>query len=707
MQDPQYRARELGENFCKALACNCSNGPHPHKASLRLTPYWCHDPSSSHGSVSFDVLLSTLSEPSKWEETMFIADERDNTPSGCSHVEDFCDFIRKLHLTASTPYIILHKDRFFKTKSSRAKQCNGFEPTLSLKSLLDAGFFEPGPNKFQIRTKRILAVVLAHHLLQFAETTLLSNNWNSQNVFFLRRVQDDIPADIHKLFFLTGIDKHNPGGDNEANIDGTSEDNLGGEISKTVGEHAFYRHPSLISLGILLLEMETGKTMQADKEYCDPKTGQKNINTMWTTAGKLLKSPEIQESVYQDFRSVIEVCLEPKKFLPDGLGFGDLKFREKVYENIVAPLELELLDGWPDLDINSLGVSRDFSMHSQNAVEPLSFSQPLLRGNTKQSQKAVDANSAARVTEINGALAPGVLPTALPSILETSVEAGVDLPAVDSMNMRTLPWWKEFQHTLDFMAKHRTDSSTIHTGKRVKVAILDTGYDRFNQDLKDVAASLPSKIGWQDFVRNEKKPVDESESGHGSRVAYFLLQMTTNIDLWIARVYEKDEGIPESAISVKNAIDAAKDLEVDIICMSFGFEKRIDSIARSIEEANAKGILIFAAASNDRGLGSNSPTFPANMNHRVFCINSHTSDMNPKWSSFNPDFVPEQSNFCIIGEGLHGPQKTTTDGVRLKARKFEPLHLFWSMVDHVMTSRNGITQILEMESGNHYSDMKP
>ena len=102
------------------------------------------------------------------------------------------------------------------------------------------------------------------------------------------------------------------------------------------------------------------------------------------------------------------------------------------------------------------------------------------------------------------------------------------------------------------MAKHRTDSSTIHTGKRVKVAILDTGYDRFNQDLKDVATSLPSKIEWQDFVRNEKKPVDESESGHGSRVAYFLLQMTTNIDLWIARVYEKDEGIPESATSVKD-----------------------------------------------------------------------------------------------------------------------------------------------------------
>jgi len=291
-------------------------------------------------------------------------------------------------------------------------------------------------------------VVLAHHLLQFAETTLLGNNWDSQKVSFLRRIQDDTLPNIHKLFFSTRIDEHNLGRDNEANIDRVkgnnsrgdnepnpdrvNEENLGGKIS-TVGQHAFYRHPSIISLGILLLEMETGKTMQPDEEYCD-KTGNPNINTMWTTAGKLLKSPEIQGSVYQDFRSVIEVCLEPKKFLPDGLGFGDLEFREKVYQNIVAPLELELLDGWPDLDINDLGICRDFPVHGQTAAEPLSLGQPLLRGNTRQSQKAVGANPAAKQSEFNGGPAPGVLPTPLPSIPEASeVEAEADVPAVNSM----------------------------------------------------------------------------------------------------------------------------------------------------------------------------------------------------------------------------------------------------------------------------------
>jgi len=106
--------------------------------------------------------------------------------------------------------------------------------------------------------------------------------------------------------------------------------------------------------------------------------------------------------------------------------------------------------------------------------------------------------------------------------------------------------------------------------------------------------------------------------------------------------------------------------------MSFGFEDWVDIIATSIEEANARGILFFAAASNDRGLRANYPTFPANMDHGVFCINSHTSSVNPEWSSFNPNIVRKRgrSNFCIIGECLYGPQKTIK-GVRPKPKKFE------------------------------------
>ena len=137
--------------------------------------------------------------------------------------------------------------------------------------------------------------------------------------------------------------------------------------------------------------------------------------------------------------------------------------------------------------------------------------------------------------------------------------------------MSKLPWWEEFQRTANFMAKHRMDPSTIKTGKRVKVAILDTGWDRFNPDLKELAKSLPTKPTWQDFVRKgNDKPVDESESGHGPRVAYFLLQMTTNIDLWIARVYEKDKGSPESATYVK-------EVSFKIFESAFAYNRRLST----------------------------------------------------------------------------------------------------------------------------------
>lgn len=87
--------------------------------------------------------------------------------------------------------------------------------------------------------------------------------------------------------------------------------------------------------------------------------------------------------------------------------------------------------------------------------------------------------------------------------------------------------------------------------RRVKVAILDTGIDREDPLFRKARDHLPdgANIDFKDFVGNSQTPVDSS--GHGTRVAYFLLQTTQNIDLWIARVFEYDEGTADSPERVK------------------------------------------------------------------------------------------------------------------------------------------------------------
>jgi len=91
------------------------------------------------------------------------------------------------------------------------------------------------------------------------------------------------------------------------------------------------------------------------------------------------------------------------------------------------------------------------------------------------------------------------------------------------------------------------------------VAILDTGFDRMDPMFKEAKNSLlgQAEIVFQDFVvPGSTRPVDST--GHGTRVAYFLLQITRNVDLWIARVFEDDKGTKNSPKRVALVYDVSK-----------------------------------------------------------------------------------------------------------------------------------------------------
>jgi hypothetical protein len=113
------------------------------------------------------------------------------------------------------------------------------------------------------------------------------------------------------------------------------------------------------------------------------------------------------------------------------------------------------------------------------------------------------------------------------------------------------PWWKYFKKTSTFMAAQRIRLPEGQTPRRVKVAILDTGYNKNDPDFREARDCLPDDavVEFEDFVGESKIPIDRS--GHGTRVAYLLLKITQNVDLWIARVFEKTVGTTDSAGRVR------------------------------------------------------------------------------------------------------------------------------------------------------------
>ena len=84
--------------------------------------------------------------------------------------------------------------------------------------------------------------------------------------------------------------------------------------------------------------------------------------------------------------------------------------------------------------------------------------------------------------------------------------------------------------------------------------------------------------------------------------------------------------------------------------MSFGFSKRDDKVGSAIGDAHAKGVIMFAAASNYGALEGKRTAFPANITGQVIKISS-TDGWGSK-SRFNPEPASNDDNFSVVGEAV-------------------------------------------------------
>ncbi|GAW11383.1 hypothetical protein ANO14919_007270 [Xylariales sp. No.14919] len=250
------------------------------------------------------------------------------------------------------------------------------------------------------------------------------------------------------------------------------------------------------------------------------------------------------------------------------------------------------------------------------------------------------------------------------------------------------------------MVQSRTYNQLINTwdeffefqerDRRVKVAILDTGFDSKHRDWDNPRAlrfknnkpeSDPRDVKQRDRVKEfrdfcgnddglESDGVDLD--GHGTQVTGIILRLAPRADIYVARICQgdKNRGLPASrhvagsSISSTNpqpaavaaAIDWAIKRNVDIINMSFGFTRPPLVVKQALERAKGK-ILVFAAMSND---GNNSPTgaaWPAR--DLDYAIGIHScKEGGRKTSDFTPPHVPATHNLMVVGEGIitHWPE---------------------------------------------------
>ena len=215
--------------------------------------------------------------------------------------------------------------------------------------------------------KKILAVHLAHSLLQLTEGPWIRKELRKENIWFIQRASDGLP-DIWRPHLLAKFEPFNQ------------------EEEEDPQEwHRIHPFPGIVSFGILLLEIELETPIEKSLRRRDYLVdGQESINTNHSTALKVLE--DHRREFCDNFRDVVKICLNhafpwPEPYTdiiinPQQLVAAiqaedeELSFQNAVFKNIVMPLEKELCKGFPkDFPEDSSLLKLD-QMSSYNGMSP-------------------------------------------------------------------------------------------------------------------------------------------------------------------------------------------------------------------------------------------------------------------------------------------------------------------------------------------------
>ncbi|KAF7161736.1 hypothetical protein CNMCM5623_007223 [Aspergillus felis] len=203
---------------------------------------------------------------------------------------------------------------------------------------------------------------------------------------------------------------------------------------------------------------------------------------------------------------------------------------------------------------------------------------------------------------------------------------------------------------------------------RIKIAVLDTGYDPETDFFRDKQRKRRIKA-FQDWVVKDSTTA-EDEDGHGTHVLSLVMKIAPAADIFVCRIARGrgTQDLRDASGNVAEAITrAAIDWKVDIISMSFGYPEEVlingvglisNAISRALSERNQR-LLFFAAASN--GGPAEQEMFPAS-SPSVMSIRG--SDAKGWLQLFNA--LPDPHNtkcFMTLGQCVPGASLSRDNGI--------------------------------------------
>jgi hypothetical protein len=176
--------------------------------------------------------------------------------------------------------------------------------------------------------KKLLEIIITRIFLEVCEGPWLRQKWGKESFHFFPEACNK-KIDLNKPYITADL---------EYDSDEGNPDSF--DMS--------HSHPSILALGILLLEIEMGLPIESQWQKEDLIGGKlPNVNTNHTTAKTLLNSKKWKRRICQPSRNAIQACLECGFLRPDST-FLDEEWTQNIYKSVVEPLQRELFACFPD-----------------------------------------------------------------------------------------------------------------------------------------------------------------------------------------------------------------------------------------------------------------------------------------------------------------------------------------------------------------------
>ncbi|RYP73217.1 hypothetical protein DL769_004276 [Monosporascus sp. CRB-8-3] len=174
--------------------------------------------------------------------------------------------------------------------------------------------------KLPLATKRRLAVIFAHSLLQLHDSHWLRNGLDKRHIFFF--CDSKGTPDFQRPYLSTMF----------------IEDSAG-VLAEKPDLPRFHRNKSILALGILLIELHAGRCIESFRTASNLQ--EINMNTDWLVADHVVKTLEDECSF--GYRYAVQACLDTH-WIPAGqrVSLEDVATRSGLYQDVIEPLEEEL-----------------------------------------------------------------------------------------------------------------------------------------------------------------------------------------------------------------------------------------------------------------------------------------------------------------------------------------------------------------------------